>query len=103
DQAKSSRFRPIMRFAPSQGLPIALTQYAPGKQVWIAGKCYTSGAIYSVMSDDRFTAWETKRRYLECRRCGFAETLPMTDVDAGEIRDCRACRGHHTFGPARNW
>ena len=103
DPDRSSYFHPVMRFAPSQGLPIALTQYAPGKQVWIAGKCYTSGAIYSVMSDDRFTAWETKRRYLECRRCGFAETLPVTDVDAGEIRDCRACRGHHTFGPARNW
>lgn len=103
DPDRSSYFHPVMRFAPSQGLPIALTQYAPGKQVWIAGKCYTSGAIYSVMSDDRFTAWDTKRRYLECRRCGFAETLPVTDVDAGEIRDCRACRGHHTFGPARNW
>ncbi len=103
DPDRSSYFHPVMRFAPSQGLPIALTQYAPGKQVWIAGKCYTSGAIYSVMSDDRFTAWETKRRYLECRRCGFAETLPVTDVDAGEIRDCRACQGHHTFGPARNW
>ena len=60
DRDRSSRFRPIMRFAPSQGLPIALTQYAPGKQVWISGKCYTSGAIYSVMSDDRFTAWEVE-------------------------------------------
>ena len=37
DQALSSRFRPIMRFAPSQGLPIALSQYAPGKQIWISG------------------------------------------------------------------
>ncbi|MDP8984151.1 MAG: DUF1998 domain-containing protein [Pseudomonadota bacterium] len=103
DPDRSSYFHPIMRYAPSQGLPIALTQYAPGKQVWIAGKCYTSGAIYSVMSDDRFAAWEAKRRYLECRRCGFAETLSVAEVDAGEIRDCRACRGHQTFGPARNW
>jgi len=103
DPDRSSYFHPVMRYAPSQGLPIALTQYAPGKQVWIAGKCYTSGAIYSVMSDDRFAAWQAKRRYLECRRCGFAETLPVSEVDAGEIRDCRACRGHNTFGPARNW
>lgn len=103
DPVRSSYFHPVMRFAPSQGLPIALTQYAPGKQVWIAGKCYTSGAIYSVMSDDRFNAWESRRRYLECRRCGFAETLPVDAVDAGEIRDCKACGAERTFGPARNW
>ena len=103
DPDRSSYFHPVMRFAPSQGLPIALTQYAPGKQVWIAGKCYTSGAIYSVMSDDRYNAWESKRRYLECRRCGFAETLRVDEVDAGEIRDCKACGTEKTFGPARNW
>ena len=103
DADRSSYFRPVMRYAPSQGLPIALSQYAPGKQVWIAGKCYTSGAIYSVMSDERFTAWETRRRYIECRRCGFAETLRVEGADVGEVRDCRACGGNHTFGPARNW
>ena len=31
DLNRSSRFRPIMRFAPQQGLPTALTQYAPGQ------------------------------------------------------------------------
>jgi ATP-dependent helicase YprA (DUF1998 family) len=103
DPDRSSYFRPVMRFAPSQGLPIALTQYAPSKQVWIAGKCYTSGAIYSVMSDDRFNAWAAKRRYLECRRCGFAKTLPVAEVDVGEVRDCEACGAERTFGPARNW
>jgi ATP-dependent helicase YprA (DUF1998 family) len=103
DADRSSYFHPVMRFAPSQGLPIALSQYAPSKQVWIAGKCYTSGAIYSVMSDERFNAWEAKRRYMECRRCGFARTLPVADVDVGEIRDCEACGSEGTFGPARNW
>ena len=48
DVDRSTRFRPIMRFAPQQGLSVALSQYAPGKQVWISGKCYTSNAIYSV-------------------------------------------------------
>jgi ATP-dependent helicase YprA (DUF1998 family) len=103
DQDRSSYFHPVMRFAPSQGLPVALTQYAPSKQVWIAGKCYTSGAIYSVMSDDRFDAWQARRRYLECRRCGFAKTFPVTDADIGEVRDCEACGSERTFGPARNW
>jgi ATP-dependent helicase YprA (DUF1998 family) len=103
DTDRSSYFHPVMRFAPSQGLPIALTQYAPSKQVWIAGKCYTSGAIYSVMSIDRFNAWEARRRYVECRRCGFARTFPLAEVDVGEVRDCEACGSERTFGPARNW
>lgn len=103
DQERSSRFRPIMRFAPSQGLPIALTQYAPGKQVWISGKCYTSGAIYSVMSEDRFLAWDAKRIYMECSACGFARTFPVGEADRGETRDCEACGGGETFGPGRYW
>lgn len=103
DRDRSSRFRPIMRFAPQQGLPIALTQYAPGKQVWISGKCYTSGAIYSVMSDDRYTAWEEKRIYMECRECGFAKTFPIGEANRNETRDCEACGGEESFGPGRYW
>jgi ATP-dependent helicase YprA (DUF1998 family) len=103
DRERSTRFRPIMRFIPSQGLPIALSQYAPGKQVWISGKCYTSGAIYSVMSDDRYEAWESKRLYMECSECGFARTFGIEEANRGETRDCEACGGESTFGPARYW
>ena len=38
DRERSTHYRPIMKFAPSQGLPVALSQYAPGKQVWILGQ-----------------------------------------------------------------
>jgi len=103
DQDRSSKYRQIMRFAPSQGLPIALTQYAPGKQVWISGKCYTSGAIYSVMGEDRYHAWESKRLYMECSECGFARTFEIHEANRGETRDCQACGGEETFGPARYW
>ena len=103
DQARSTSFRPIMRFAPSQGLSVALSQYAPGKQVWISGKCYTSGAIYSPMRDERFEAWTAKRIYMECSDCGFARTFETTEVDRGEIRDCEACGGDDSFGPGRVW
>ena len=88
-----------MRFAPSQGLPVALTQYAPGKQVWISGKCYTSGAIYSSMSDDRLDAWAAKRIYMECSKCGFARTFEISKADRRETRDCEACGGEESFGP----
>ena len=103
DQARSTSFRPIMRFAPSQGLSVALSQYAPGKQVWISGKCYTSGAIYSPMRDERFEAWAAKRIYMECSDCGFARTFETAEVDQGEIRDCEACGGDGSFGPGRVW
>ena len=103
DPNLSTRFRPIMRFAPQQGLSVALTQYAPGKQVWIAGKCYTSKAIYSVNSDDRYGAWQNRRIYMECSDCGFASTYPVGEVNRGETRDCQACGGKQTFGPGRNW
>ena len=103
DRDRSSRFRPIMRFAPQQGLPVALTQYAPGKQVWISGKCYTSGAIYSVNSDDRYAAWEAKQIYMECSECGFAKTYPITEFSRNDTRDCEACGAEEAFGPGRYW
>lgn len=103
DRDRSTGFRPIMRFAPSQGLPVALSQYAPGKQVWISGKCYTSGAIYSVMSDDRYEAWQSRRVYMECSECGYAKTDPVGTVNRGDTKDCPACGGEESFGPARYW
>lgn len=103
DRDRSSRYRHIMKFAPSQGLPVALSQYAPGKQVWISGKCYTSGAIYSVMKDERFQAWEDKRLYMECSECGFARTFGADEVVRRDTADCDACGGDNTFGPARYW
>ena len=103
DKDRSSSFRPIMRFAPSQGLSVALSQYAPGKQVWISGKCYTSGAVYSPMRDERFEAWAARRIYMECSECGFARTFETTEVERGEKRDCEACGGDGSFGPGRIW
>lgn len=103
DTDRSTRFRPIMRFAPQQGLSVALSQYAPGKQVWISGKCYTSNAIYSVDPTDRFDAWESKRIYMECEVCGFARTYTIGEAQRHDTRDCQACGGQQTFGPGRYW
>ncbi|MEQ1934474.1 MAG: DUF1998 domain-containing protein, partial [Fimbriimonadaceae bacterium] len=105
DVPKSSRFRPMMRFAPSQGLPIALSQYAPGKQIWISGKCYSSGAIYSAISEERFAAWQNKRLYCECSVCDFAKTfeIDLDPIQKGDKQDCPACGSKETFGEARYW
>jgi len=104
DLERSTQYKPVMRFAPSQGLPVALSQYAPGKQVWISGKCYTSGAIYSPMSEERFDAWQNRQLYRECSECGFAETVKIdTGLERDTITDCHACGSEKSFGPTRYW
>ena len=103
DRERSTRFRPEYRYAPSQGLSIALTQYAPGKEVWIDGKLWTSGALYSPMSDDRFQAWQGRRLYFECSVCHYARTETYGEAARGELRDCPACSSVGTFGAAKNW
>lgn len=103
DQINSTRFRPAFRFAPSQGLSAALSQYAPGKEVWVAGKRFTSGAIYSPMKEDRFRAWETHRLYYECPRCHYAKTNEKAkSIPEGDL-DCPACGERGAFSQERKW
>jgi ATP-dependent helicase YprA (DUF1998 family) len=104
DENNSTRFRPAFRFTPSQGLSVALSQYAPGKEVWVSGKRFTSGAIYSPMRDeDLFRAWETRRFYYECPRCHYADTIERTDANSDEQLDCPACGEQGAFSRARWW
>ena len=103
DPASPNKFRPVIKFAPSQGLPVALSQYAPDKQVWIAGKCYRSGAVFSVIEADRTQAWKFKRLYMECMECGFARTYENDEIALKDKMNCEACGGEGTFGPARHW
>jgi len=99
----STRYRPVFQFTPSQGLPVALSQYAPGKEVWIGSKLWTSGAIYSPMKNDLFISWQNRRLYFECGFCRYARTFPLADGTRGESRDCPACGHAGTFGPGRHW
>lgn len=103
DANQASSYRPAFLFTPSQGLPVALSQYAPGKEVWIGGKLWTSGAIYSPMKNDRFNAWVGRRLYYECRLCHYARTVSLGSAERGDSKDCEACGGVDTFGPARYW
>ena len=103
DRERSTRFRTEFRYAPSQGLPMALSQYAPGKDVWIDGKLWTSGALYSQMPKERFDAWQERRLYLECAVCRYACTETQVEATRGEVRDCPACGAVGEFGAAKNW
>jgi len=103
DPDRSTNYRPAFRYTPSQGLPVALSQYAPGKEVWIGNKLWTSGAIYSPMRTDLYRAWLTRRLYYECQYCHYAKTTTLDHGTRGETKDCEACGGVGTFGPARYW
>lgn len=98
-----SGFRPVYQFTPSQGLAVALSQYAPGKEVWIGNKLWTSGAIYSTIPSDRPLAWQMRRYYYECERCRYAMTVRIEDGARDERKDCPACGGVQTLGPATYW
>ncbi len=99
----SSGFRHEMEFAPSQGLNVALSQYAPNKQIWIAGKQYTSLAIYSPFPHDRKNAWGRRKLYYECAQCGHAKTTDFEAGRRGETLTCEACQTPGTFGPSKPW
>lgn len=103
DQDRSTGYRASFRYTPSQGLPTALSQYAPGKEVWIDGKLWVSGAIYSPISNDRYFAWQNRRLYFECENCRHGLTLSLDDGERGETRDCEGCGGVGTSGPAEYW
>jgi ATP-dependent helicase YprA (DUF1998 family) len=103
DVVNSTSFRPVFRYSPSQGLSIALTEYAPGRQLTIDNKEWESGAIYSPMREDRNNAWRRKRLYYECAECQFATTKEYDRDLRGEKKECPACGGHNTFGESRVW
>lgn len=103
DQNRSNSYRPAFRFTPSQGLSVALSQYAPGKEVWIDNKLWTSGAVYSPIADDRFRAWRHRKLYYECTFCHYSKTTSLDDGERGETKDCEACGSEGTLGPARYW
>jgi hypothetical protein len=101
--ALSTPFAPKMEFAPSQGLNVALSQYAPNKQIWIKGKQYTSKAIFSPYRNERRDAWGRRRLYFECTRCGHAKTEEFDQNRQNAVVECEACRTLGAFGPAKPW
>lgn len=103
DPNRSNSYRPAFRFTPSQGLPVALSQYAPGKEVWIDNRLWVSGAIYSPLAEDRIRAWERRQLYYECTFCRYSETLSLAEGERGETKDCKACGKAGALGPARYW
>uniref|UniRef100_Q07PM3 DEAD/DEAH box helicase domain protein n=1 Tax=Rhodopseudomonas palustris (strain BisA53) TaxID=316055 RepID=Q07PM3_RHOP5 len=96
-------WNPKRRYSPQQSLNAALSQYAPGHEVWVDGQRYLSLGLYSEREEERLDAYRKKRLYFQCRICNYAD---LRDYDQGypeQTRDCPACSGRATLGPARRW
>ncbi|MGW6504284.1 DEAD/DEAH box helicase [Nonomuraea angiospora] len=103
DQDRSMSFRAEFQYEPSQGLPVALTQYAPGKVVWIDNKEWTSGALYAPDRKELSQAWQSRLLYFECKVCHYATQVSYSEANRGDTRDCPACGAEQKFGQAMNW
>ncbi|MGV8041430.1 MAG: DEAD/DEAH box helicase [Thermoanaerobaculaceae bacterium] len=103
DPDRLTEYRPTFLFTPSQGLPVALSEYAPGKEVWIGSRLWYSGALYSPIKGDRPRAWDSRKLYYECSFCHYARTTSLAEGKRGEVLDCPACGAASSFGPATYW
>ncbi len=97
-------WNPKRRYSPQQGLNAALSQYAPGHEVWVDGKRYLSLGLYSERDDERIAAYKARKLYFQCQLCNYADLKNLKDGFYPEqTRDCPACNGRGTLGPARRW
>jgi hypothetical protein len=105
DEAKSKPFDIRLRYSPQQGLTAALSQYAPGREVWVDGRRWYSMAIWepSPGGRDRWSAYRRHKLYFECESCGFALLDEPANTHAGAVRDCTACGKASAMGPALRW
>jgi ATP-dependent helicase YprA (DUF1998 family) len=103
DKTNFSEYRPEFEFSPTYGLSRALNQYAPGNRPWIDSRKWTSGALYSPSPDGLKNAWEEKKLYFECEKCGFGKIEKADTATKGELRTCPACGTTDSLGPAMNW
>jgi len=101
---ESTKFRPRFEYLPSQGMVAALSQYAPGKDIWVDNRLYRSGAIYAPVRNDLYQAWEERMLHAECSRCGYSDRWrPGGTVDLRAVLDCPACEGVQSLGPVHHW
>lgn len=96
-------WKPKRRYSPQQGLNAALSQYAPGHEVWVDGKRYLSLGLYSERDEDRIAAYRARQLYYQCQLCNYADLKKLSEGYPEETRNCPACNGRATLGPARRW
>lgn len=87
--AKEGRNR--RRYAPQRGLPIALSEYAPGRTVFIDGLLWLSSALYSVSEAVLHATFAPPNLQYSrvCRTCGYCKLF--SNDAAGTDQPCPSC------------
>lgn len=102
-ESDTDPWNPKRRYSPQLGLNAALSQYAPGHEVYVDSQRYISLGLYAEHEGDRNRAYTDRRLYYQCRTCNYADLRPMQDGYVDQILDCPACSSRGTLGPARRW
>lgn len=94
-------YRRKIRYAPQRALPLALSEYAPGRTVFIDGRLWMSSALFSPMQGAVDRAFADAQHYRSCAKCGYAVLSPDPTPTTA---DCPRC-DDDGFGasPPRKW
>jgi ATP-dependent helicase YprA (DUF1998 family) len=94
---------PPMKYQPQLGVDAALSQYAPGKEVYVDGKPYVSFAVWAPFNE-LFERWKKREVFYECKKCGFIQVTASDPQHLpGNTQDCPACCKRAQLGPAMWW
>jgi len=86
--AKPSAVRGKVRYAPQRGLSLALSEYAPGRTVFIDGRAWMSGALFSPLPGAVGQAFAEQEYFRTCAICGHA-SLSASSSPTGLV--CPSC------------
>jgi len=100
---KTDAWRPTAQYSPQQDLNKALSEYAPGHEVWIDGKRHLSLALYHPIPKEAAAVYAERKLYYHCRSCEFALLKEQDEGWPGQTLDCPACGRASTLGPAQRW
>jgi len=109
----TKRGLPRTLYSASQGMEQALSQYAPGRMVYLDNQTWHVGALYdsSPRQRDRREAYKDRQTYLHCPECGHytdkgedGEPLRKEDLKDADYRptsmSCQVCGAE---APLRHW
>ncbi len=101
DPGRSNYRKTVYKYSPSQALAVALSQYAPGKEITIDSQVFSSSAIYSPTPGQREAAWDNRKFYSQCEQCGFA--IRTDETTSGSLGVCPSCQSSGSFGQPNVW
>ena len=104
DRNRSTSYRSVIKYAPQRGLDQALSNYAPGREIFIDGYRHYSFALYSPMRGELRRMWKRRELYFECQRCGYATIKPIgSEYRESQFLDCPSCKDRAGLGPGIYW